>query len=454
MTNRPDIYVVVWDCARADRVSGFGYGRPTTPFLDRLIAEGHGFDHAYSAAVWSLPAYTSLLTGLYPSQHGVNESDRRLSPLAPTLPHALRREGYATACFSNNAWLSPTFGLGTGFDVFHTMWFSAQRELARKAEFLMSYAGGQIIGDVDKGARRTNARLLDWLDALDERPAFAFLAYVEPHTPYKPHRKIVRELAPPGFDGFEYETFEEYKWVLDFPDQAPLPERHQMEIDLRYDAEMRFIDGQLEALFGELEARGRLDNAIVIVTADHGEMLGEQDIYAHQFSVGEPLRRVPLVVWGPGVVGAAPVHHETVQTVDLAHALTGIVGAEWAPHEHTQALFDTERDVAVTEYPEPFMTSIRRIYPDANLRAIDRGLRCISRDRHKVVEIDGATYVGYDLRADPEERRPLDVEEVPELSSLADRLRAFVSDTDLYQTADADMPDEVKAHLRALGYIQ
>ena len=118
---QPNILFVVLDATRFDACSCYGHVAGTTPVLDRLAAEGVLFEQAISAAPWTLPAVTSMMTGLYPSQTDIYRR-RRLLPGFTTLPTLLRQHGYATFGVTNNDWLSQDFGLQQGFDVVHKLW--------------------------------------------------------------------------------------------------------------------------------------------------------------------------------------------------------------------------------------------------------------------------------------------------------------------------------------------
>lgn len=453
MTARPNVLWLVLDCARADRLSAHGYGRETTPTLDRLIREGIDYTHAVSPAIWSLPAYTALLTGLYPSQHGVNVAGDRLPAGTPTLAQQLRRAGYATACFSNNAWLSPVFGLGAGFETFDRMWFAAQETLADKAEFVLDRGLGTLRGEVDKGAKRTNRRLTDWLEAQRGTPSFAFVAYVEPHTPYTTHRRLAARWGAAA-EGDAYA----YDWVESLPERHEYPPERVEAASVQYDIEMRYLDGLIGDMLDDFERRGLLEDTIVVVTADHGELIGEHGMMGHQCSVAEPLRRVPLIVWAPDLVEQPRVVPDVVQTVDLAPAIAHWCGAEWEASPLNRPLplhaGDAGREVAVTDYPRPYLDGLRGKFPDADLAPVSDPLVAASDDRYKVVRRGDDVWTGYDLLADPGESAPLAPDAAPELAALRDALVRYDAEAQTLTGDAVGIPDDVRRHLKALGYVE
>lgn len=458
MPAKPNILWLVLDCARTDHLSAHGYQRNTTPHLDWMIETGIDYPNAHSAAIWSLPAYTSLLTGLFPRQHGVNVRGNQLPTSVPTLPHQLRRAGYTTACFSNNAWLSPISALTAGFDQFELMWFSAQKTLAQKASYLADLARGKMLGDVDKGARRTNDRIVRWLREQRGIPSFTFVAYVEPHTPYTTHRKLARMLAPEKEGAHPAGQSYAYEWVRSLPERHVFAPETLEEVRLRYDVEMHYIDNKVKELMDRLRNEGLLDGTLVIVTADHGELLGEHGMIGHQFSVAEPLRRVPLILWGPDFFEESRIVPDLVQTVDLAPLL-----ADWCGAEHEvnplSAAFPLAagkggRAVAITDYPVPYLGSVQGKYPHVDLEPLNVGLTCASTEEHKVVRRGEEMWEGYDLRRDPGEHLPQQMQTSSAFSSLRATLEEYLDIAQpLVQTQEA-LPSDVRKHLKALGYIE
>lgn len=456
MTKQPNILWLVLDCARYDRIGAHGYERPTTPTLDRLISEGLDFQRAYAPSIWSLPCYTSLLTGLYPKQHGVTMSGRALPTEVPTLAQQLQTVGYTTACFSNNGWLEPTFGLHTGFDHFERLWFSAQKSLPNKIEFLSDRLLGRVQGKEDKGAGRTNRKLVRWLTS-QNTPTFAFVAYMEPHTPYTNHRRL-HSVFGNHVDLRVAQSFYPYEWVEQWPEPYHFSPELLDALHRSYDLEMRYIDEMVGNLLEELADAHLLDETIVIITADHGEMLGEHNLFGHQFSVAEPLRHVPLIVWGPHIWQQSAVIEDLVQTVDLPATLCEWCGVEWTGSTEKHILPERNgvgtREYTITDYAEPHVDAVQRRYPTTDLGTLAFGLTCASDAQHKVVHRSDGTWCGYDLKADPAEVHALPITDHASLHELQSKLQSYLSQTSAMPNGQEDIPQEVREHLRALGYLE
>jgi hypothetical protein len=183
--NSPNVLLIVLDTLRADRLSAYGYSRPTTPFLDEYARRGVLFEKAFANSSWTMPSHTSLFTGRFPFQHGVYlwPYDDRF----PTLAQLLAARGYVTAGFSSNEWpCTRASGLGVGFTDCESI-FNGPLDT-----FLRSFYGRRFAEDANtiRGARLSaediNRRFLDWLDHRPKGPFFAFLNYMEVHETYHP----------------------------------------------------------------------------------------------------------------------------------------------------------------------------------------------------------------------------------------------------------------------------
>jgi arylsulfatase A-like enzyme len=456
--SRPNILWLVFDCGRHDRFNVHGNPTIMTPNLDRLAKDGLDYRHAYSAAIWSLPSYTSLLTGLYPRQHGVNAANRRLLPAVLTLPQILHDVGYETACFSNNAWLDPSFGVGKGFGHFHRMWYSAQERLVDRMAFLSDKFWGCLVGRLDKGARRTNRRITKWVHDHSETPWFAFVSYVEPHAPYTRYLRsapLDQRLQYLRRSQQEIATME---WIRSLPAKHKFADGELEGISRRYDQELEYLDILLGALLGDLQRGGLLRNTILIITADHGEMLGEHDMLGHQFSVHEVLRRVPLIVWSPSYWRNGAEIFDVVQSLDLVRSICQWCGVDGQFPKDIHSLPESNatgvRQYAITDYPDPFLDLVRSKFPKVDLSKLNVGLACVSDGRFKVVVRTDGGSEGYDLADDPQELRPLATDSDHRMVGMQAHLHEHLANAADLPVSDEDVPMEVVEHLRTLGYME
>jgi arylsulfatase A-like enzyme len=336
----PNVLLVVLDTVRADRLSLYGYARPTSPALEQLARQGIRFDEARATAPWTLPSHASMFTGRWPSELDV----RWVTPLHgsfPTLAEYLASHGYATAGFAANAgYCSYDTGLDRGFTHFEDydldirtpqFWRMASlvdhgcEQVAILGLWLTrSDPGGKLHARLEpllkwltnpgrKSAGSINRNFLDWLSNRrdQKRPFFAFLNYYDAHSSY----------LPPEGAGFRFgvrpRTLDDYRLLTELwitIDKSTLTRHYRELISDCYDSSLAYLDQRLGELFDTLRRRGVLDRTVVIVTADHGEELGEHRLFDHGESLYRPEIRVPLLfVLPPGL--RSPVGRDKTEDV-------------------------------------------------------------------------------------------------------------------------------------------
>lgn len=338
-----NVVLLVWDTVRADHLGPHGYSRPTTPRLDALAERGMVFEHARSAAPWTLPAHASMFSGQWPHDHRATV-DRPMGPVPATIAEHLGRKGYVTGGFAGNAtYCSSWFGVDRGFDHYED---DRKNEEVSFLELLRcSGLGRQVValGDrlglvhdrvwypADNTADRVNRQALAWLDrAKGERPFFLFLNYKDAHGPYRTPDGFPR-LFHTDADREELRALRgRIKKAKPGTDPDGLSEARERMARLAIDAYddcLRFVDDQTNALIEQLDARGLRDSTWVIITSDHGEQFGEHGLFVHGNSLYRPLVHVPLVVIPPRghdeAVGRVSV---PVSTRELARTIADLTG--------------------------------------------------------------------------------------------------------------------------------
>ncbi len=316
---RLSVLLISIDALRADHLGCYGYDRDTSPFIDRLAAEGVRIEHAFCPVPSTSPSHASMLTGLPPQSHRVRENAYPLDEDLVTLAEVFSREGYATAGFTTNVLLGSRFGFGQGFDTYVE---------SGHVEKIGSWNTGLLFQSlilkemIDKfryrfrgGEDQTllSARL--WLEKIGDRPFFLFFHLLDPHTPYTP-----REPFRSRFPADERRT-DGSLWNESGKNPAELARAESL-----YDGEIASVDAKLEDLFRALEEAGRDRNLLVVFTADHGENLGDhRPWFAHQ-DVYDSVLRVPLFFHLPGELPAGCAVDDLVDNRDLVPTILSIAG--------------------------------------------------------------------------------------------------------------------------------
>lgn len=323
----PNVLLIIWDTARAQNMSVYGYSRPTTPFLDSLALHAVVFEHAYSTSSWTLPSHASMLTGEYP---GALTADwtTRLDENHPTLGETLYQQGYTTGGFVANffaasyptglhrgfvhyedtkrtlkeVWLGTTLTQsrivhGVYFRLVHQRWY--RQALVELLRFDWRPLDVYQLHE-KKFAQSVTQDFLQW-QASVRRPYFAMLNYMEAHAGYAA------------------------------PSRAQFGGGRTRENE--YDGGIWWLDRELRSLVSELKRRGDLERTVILVTSDHGEQFGEHGMHGHGVSLYAPVLHVPLIIYAPTrLPGAGGTRiSRAVSLRDVARTVLDLAGVRSAP---------------------------------------------------------------------------------------------------------------------------
>jgi arylsulfatase A-like enzyme len=411
------VLLIILDTVRAASLGLYGYDRPTSPELQRLAASGVTFDQAIAPASWTLPSHATMFTGRYLRELGVDWTtplDRRHATIAEILAHS----GFSTAAFSANVgYVSKDAGLARGFARFEDF-VATPGEMVRTSvmleRILTPFGLRAVVTDDNRGRRSAediNDAFLSWLDRRPrDRPYFAFLNYFDAHAPF---------YAAPPFDTL-------FGGPVSHLDLAPwkryLPRRHINQWRDAYDRSLVYIDAELGRLFRELERRRSLDSLVVIVTSDHGELLGEHSFMGHATTLYRPVVEVPLVIRGPGVPRGVRVN-ERVALRDLPSTILQLARVANASPIPGQSLAhrwkgDTASAPVISELGRGLR--IASHYPNA----ADDLWSAFQEDAHYIVSSSG-TEQFYRISGDPAELQNLarEMPAPPELAELREVIR-------------------------------
>jgi arylsulfatase A-like enzyme len=414
---RPNVLLVVVDTLRKDHLGCYGYHRNTSPNIDRLAEVAVRYDNAISQAPWTSPSLGSLFTSLYPSAIGIEDVQFALDDELIVLSEVLRDNGYTTGAVVSHTYCSSRWNFSQGFDFFDEKNIYTQ----------ISSPG------VTRAA-------LDFLKRHREGPFFLFLHYFDPHDAYLVH------------PGFEFSTGRPYEGPVKGRLNASMlralpPELRPEDVDeivRRYDSEIAFTDKHVGKVLDRLRLLELFDDALIIVTADHGEEFKDHGGLRHGYTLYQELINVPLIVKYPGL--GAGVVKDTVALLDLYPTVLG--AASLSVDHEIEGIPLVPFHSAAREGPRTVFSETSR-YGKSVLRAAVSGPLKIIRD------LNGDALETYDLSTDPGERHDLSDQQVagfePLLLAQENWLREMAASS--RPGREIELTPEDIERLKSLGYI-
>jgi arylsulfatase A-like enzyme/Flp pilus assembly protein TadD len=389
------VLLITIDTLRADRLGCYGDTRAQTPWIDQLAAQGLRFERAHAHNVVTLASHTNILSGRYPFDHGVRDNDGyRVPPNLETLATILKRQDYRTGAFVSAFPLDSRFGLGRGFDVYDD--HLGDTEEAERAFHLEERRGADTVALAKR-----------WLAEGGSSPYFCWIHLYEPHAPYRP----------------------------------PEPFATRFRDDL-YRGEVATADAALGPLLEPLLKTGRQGRTLVVLTADHGESLGEHGELTHGIFAYESTLHIPLIVFCPRLFESGIVQ-EGVRHVDILPTILDSLALPLPQDVPGRSLLPLAAGQALGAVPCYFeaLTAVRT-RGWAPLYGVLQGPR-------KYIDLPLREL--YDLRQDPSEAHNLAASRPPELEdSLALLGRFRAADRGILPIEENA---EVRERLRSLGYL-
>lgn len=474
--SQPNLLVLIIDAARAANFSSYGYERTTTPILDQFAHQNIRFANAFAPATWTVPTHTSMLTGLYLSQHRIESvlANRRLHADIVPLPTALSQNGYVTGAFSQNVLFGPTHH----FDYFDHYVGSDDVPTGWLAGYLLKREGSaEKVGRYTRklgSMRNMLTQLVNWTTA-QEKPYFAVCNLANAHYPWAVPPDLLLRFAgsdaPLASQG-QYNTLNPYgvnSGAVDVTDKQRQMWRHM------YDASLAHVDREIGRFFTQLQQQPGWQNTIVVVTADHGELIGDyQHIVGHMLCLSNKLLHVPLIVRHPDHVSAR-VSQTVVQTHDLFHSMLQWSGTQQAmPAAQLQrptweAALAAENGSSLAFAEEDYTDSytvpdgLHSANADFDKASVPSWQRSVQDGRYKLVARADTTPQLFDLQADPHENDDLLAHVSPAANvqatqqSLQKALDSWYQGLKLFppqQFSAENLDDPVlRSQLQALGYV-
>jgi len=468
----PNIVLIILDTLRADHLSCYGYSKDTTPNIDRFATKAVKYTNAYSAASWTLPSISSIITGKYPGSHGAHRTEdgnspspfNILDPSQVTLAETLRGKGYTTAGIVTCQVVTEHYGLHQGFDYFDdtipsTLFIMPTFAILQflNAFFpLDDYFAVQGLNE-SRVAKQVNRSARTWFENKPNRkPFFLLLHYYDAHHPYYPEKLGTSSGAIPPAIRNRYrgksKNYAEMERRLISSVQTgkkPLRKNERDYLVNNYDREITLLDKKVAEILDLLKKKGLYDNSIIIITADHGESFGEHNLMLHGICLYEDNLHVPLLIKYPSGTIPAGTRNYPVSLTGIVPTLLsflsipvpeGVQGASFDSPEK-QVVFAQNYQSPHSKWRQPFASNT------ASLR----------QGNFKYIRFFQTQDQFFNLLKDPGEEHNIIASETVTANKTSLELDRFFERLSLSKTENTGKTSEVdKAtleNLKTLGYI-
>lgn len=436
-SERPHVLLIVVDALRPDHLGCYGYSRPTSPAIDSLAAEGIRFETVISQSTLTKTSIASLFTGLNPHRHGVYRGSRlvegrrvsdKLDSDLTTLAEGLGEVGYLSAAFLQQSQLGAASGYAQGFMFYN----ESQRNIDN-----------------------VHRRFLRWLSRVGSTaPVFAYLHYIDLHDPYRPD--------PPfdtlyGQSGPIYSKLDLDNWSTTLRQiregELALTDADVRQLIALYDGKLTQIDRELERLWQRLEDKDIYEDALVILTSDHGDGFMEHGFISHSAQPYDELIRVPLILKFPEAAGRGMTIREQIRLVDVMPTVLDYVGSPTPKDLDGKSLWPVlQNRLAGGERSLEETHAVSEI--EMSLRGVNRYLASIRTPTWKLMGEPGGALELYNLLEDPGEQDDRFTDRPAEAAHLEELLMRAAEAREEATSDQVPLEAETVDSLRALGYIE
>ena len=441
--SQPNVLLIVIDTLRRDGLGIYGASRPTSPVIDSLAARSIIFDRAVSTGDNTVLSHSALFSGRYP------QLGQREPGASPTIAEAFKEDGYATYGVAANPLLAAAGAWSRGFDRYTSQPVPKSELPAGQ----LDHARYVSVRSADHTINRVLEMLGEHLAEASGRPWFMFVNILDPHDPYnggRQWREAFRR-SPSDLDGILRRGSSQSLWEWVAAAAATLSEDDIRRLRELYDAEIRFVDSQLERLFEFLGESEQSDDTVVVVTSDHGELLGEHGLFTHALGSYEAELSIPLILHVPWRDEQGRRLDQTAESIDVAPTLLALAGIARPASFVGRVL--VSRDGRIPDSGPDFTYHFHHPSAPGRMRELGFGERShrahvsLRAANFKLILLDTGRLELLDLRGTGDERNGLAVAEVPGLLNSPGQA-----------VPDSAVPEEYRQELedalRGLGYIE
>ncbi|MCD6353686.1 MAG: sulfatase, partial [Proteobacteria bacterium] len=437
-SNSDNVILITVDTLRADHLHCYNYARIKTPFFDKLAKEGVVCKNAFSQTHITLPSHISIFTSLYLKDHKILSNTRQeLAPDIVTIAEVLKKEGYRTAAAVSMKPLTPKWikGIDRGFDRF----FSPSK--------------------IERRAKKTNEDVFKWLEKNYHKKFFLWIHYFDPHMPYEP---------PPPYNGLYYQGDPRQKEPNTMKNVIFKKGFHSKPHDRlinwlkgvkdfdypisQYDGEISYVDAQIGELLNILKKFKIDKKTLMAVTSDHGECLGEHNIFfAHQ-GLYDPVLHIPLIFWYPERLEPEKIDG-LVASIDIMPTILNIVGLTHPANiqgKNILPIINGYQKELNTELYGEHVNHTQVMIRNKKWKLI-KSLK--DRQYHERFFIKSGNEELYDLENDPDELNNVAKQHPLLVSQFTNKLENWLNEKKPASVSDKKtMDEESREILRSLGY--
>jgi arylsulfatase A-like enzyme len=418
MKNPPfNILIFVMDTQPLRNMTPYGYDKPTTPNIDKIAKEGLVYDNHFVTGSWTVPSHASLFTGKYQTGHFTGSQHEFMHNSFPTMAEILGKAGYQTTGFSNNTWVNQDeTNIARGFEEYILVKRpgSQNPQIGPEDDFVLEE-------EIDAGAGQTVDLIKDWFKNSRDasKPFFMFVNCVEPHLRAWAPQPFRGQFLLPGASDEDARQVNQDIFAERLGRVPGRPDGHMSEADWTllkslYDGETACLDHHMGALFDHMQDLDVLDNTLLIVISDHGDLLDRPGMMGHHLSLYDELVNTPLIMRWPGTVPQGQRFDGFVQICDLLPTFVELLDIpDETVHRELQGVSilptwqnNSVRDFAVAEYMKPLQTIERALRhdPDFNYRRWLKRLKIIRTHHYKYHWASNGDDMLFDIQSDPGER--------------------------------------------------
>ncbi|MCF8023719.1 MAG: sulfatase [Clostridiales bacterium] len=448
---RPNIVWITADALRSDHLKQYGGKETVFSAFDRWQEDFIKFSNSYSTCSWTAPSVASMLTSLYPLQHGKSKGSLMNHNIV-TLPQVLKKLNYSTYAVSNQPLVSPGWGFGKGFDFFYatSTVFMESTLVDILNEFWLEENMVSYLGKLDflyrrfKPTHQSPRGLLNTYNTIMKQklknPFFLYLYFFDPHAPYNPEEKWY----PAGTE--DLKTTEYFNQKEDKKPEGVPSETVLKEIKRRYDGEINDVADKIDKILADLKQRGLYRESIIIFTSDHGEKFYDHGGWLHGGKLYQEVTRVPLFIKLPGNKLGNEVAKEPVDNVDIFPTILNVLNTEIQLDYSISGESLLKNGQIKEDFSPPVSERISAGSPGFHVSLVQNEKKVFFHNQPDTPEYEAYQLLG------PQNMSWKELDKVPERS--AEKLNEISINHQKFEYSPESIGFSQRQKLKALGYIE